>query len=65
MRSGKTSGSVIRPIRVVYVERPGTTPQSEAEALAAVYRFLLESYESKATETISEDEDRQEEGRTK
>ncbi len=46
-----------RPIRVVYVERPDATPQSEAEALAAVYRILLESYESKALQSVSDDEE--------
>ncbi len=45
------------PPRIKYSPHPGATLQSEAEALAAVYRVLLESYESKALQSVSDDEE--------
>jgi hypothetical protein len=33
--------------RVVYKSRPDATPESEAQALAAVYRFVLDCHAKK------------------
>ena len=32
---------------IVYVPRPDTTPETEAEALVTVYRFLLDCHTAK------------------
>ncbi len=49
------------PPRIKYSPHPEATLESEAEALAAVYRVLLESYESKAFQSVSDDEEDAEE----
>jgi hypothetical protein len=35
------------PVRIVYTPRPDTSPELEAAALAAVYRYILRCHEEK------------------
>ncbi len=45
--------------RVTYASRPDATPEGELTALAAVYAFVIQAYESKQT-AASRGEDREE-----
>lgn len=44
--------------RVVYKAHPGTTPEDEARALAAVYSFVLERYRQRQAATTGGDGER-------
>jgi hypothetical protein len=43
--------------RLGYIPLPEATPESELDALAAMYAFVLESYETKKAAAPSDQED--------
>ena len=43
--------------RVVYTPNPGTTPEAEAQVLAAVYKVILESAERTKTAAAEADKE--------
>ncbi len=44
-------------LRIVYVPLPGTTPETELDALAVVYKFILDHQAKKGAARISDGEE--------